>query len=277
MSDTDAIPNTNTMLNTDSIQRALGQRPIFLWFAKNIDTTDLLSLCRADKGIWDAAHGNINHVRLNERFGLPCKINRNIPAIYKPSPDRRCLDNPPPHDKFKAKPCVSCGVQVCNHCRYHMVRTRLSRNGVRRFGDEWQLQDELNDHQGPVLWKDRFWQYRHDRPQHPPQGAYNILADSVRTYCDEHLENHKQELSLFLEPESLPGPLCICSPLRVFIGQWWCINCFDRECTETQTEKRRRVRDSELQECAEDGCKRHVNSEWKQCSICKHLKEPYVP
>jgi hypothetical protein len=275
MSDTDTIPDIVTMSNTEAIQQALGQRRIFLWFAKNIDTRDLLSLCRADKGIWDAAHSNINHVRLNERFGLPCKINRDIPASYKPSPDRRCLDNPPPHDKFKAKPCVSCSVQVCNHCRYHMVRTRLSRDGVRRFGDEWQLQDELE--QPPVLSEDRFWQYQDDRPQHPPQRAHCIISDSLRAYCDEHLEDHKRDLRVLLEPEGLPGPLCICSPLRIFIGQWWCINCLNREYAETQTDKRRRVRDSNFQECAEDRCERQVNPNWKQCSICKHLKEPYVP
>jgi hypothetical protein len=159
-----------------------------------------------------------------------------------------------------------------------MLRSTRVVNGVRRFADEWELEREFEDpEEPPVQWRDGSYRYRDEPPQDPPRRAHNIIADSLRTYCDEHLEVHKRDLEKLLGPGNLLGPLCICSPLRIFIGQWWCINCFHRDNIETQTEKRRRVRESEFQECAEDGCERRVDQQWKQCSICKHLKELYVP
>lgn len=155
-------------------------------------------------------------------------------------------------------------------CRFHVDRgtARMNLPGLTSpFDDEVELKDQER-----IPWKDigYKWQYRN---RDPKEDATNMLADTWRVYCHQHMTAKKAELARMLAPGRLPGPLCTCNIYDRFVGRWLCIPCFEREKSSQVSYGIRR----DKRWCSLDGCYDRAVRGWRQCGWCNHLIDPYVP
>lgn len=201
--------------------------------------------------------------------------------MYQLGPNFRCLDSI--SKVSKAKPCEKCGTPVCNVCyflSFHEViiggmpqvcRFHIYRSLERLWGNDpdWRFDDEVFLEENPrPEWRQVGYQYT-PLAEDPETTTQNVLADSLRVYCLKHFNAYKNGLRQLLHPVKVrDAPLCTCNPLDGFVGRWLCIPCHETErrltCNRTRTQ------------CCEDRCKRPADVAWKQCCLCKRLKEPYV-